>query len=503
MATSWFLENHPEWFTANSPVLVAQGDQLPPQTAVAGPIPAEARSGEGYTPASNDWFQHNAPERFARSFNSAVGIPESVQDKPSEALEGLKLAVTHPSLLASSLGEMGKGAWQAMSDTGQKAIDAWKAGHPLDAAGYAIESGIPIVGPMLAHSGEQVSSGDVAGGLGTLTGIAGPMLAGNPAVRTAAMDAAKAGTSAIAREAVKNPLVREAINATSPGIIEGMGDTLRDSPKNTPGNPQWYTKQQMIDAGADGHLSRAIRADIPIEKIDGREPTPAMEGGYKKGTPITQPIEVQYDKANDKYMLYAGNHRVTQAEVNGQGTIPAFVENPPRELLKGAGDKSTQPTQTPAGAKPIDRESILSAINAADDSNEPFGYYGLRVMTDASSELKKSSLKPSPKVGDILPDSYRWEDNYPTDERLDGTSTVEIKEATPEAIDKAIKKLKPYLGEHVVLVGSDRVLYGDDASETLLQNPKVLAVYGREGKPSSDSLPLSAKGGDWFQENKP
>lgn len=86
------------------------------------------------------------------------------------------------------------------------------------------------------------------------------------------------------------------------------------------------TQQQMIDRGADGHLRKAIETNIPINKIDGREPTPAMEGGYKKGTPIKQPVEVQYQPDTDKYILYAGNHRVTQAELNGQTTIPAFVE---------------------------------------------------------------------------------------------------------------------------------------------------------------------------------
>lgn len=101
-----------------------------------------------------------------------------------------------------------------------------------------------------------------------------------------------------------------------------------------------YTKQEMIDAGADGHLSKAVKMEIPVSEIDGREPVPAMEGGYKKGTEITQPIEVVYDKEQGKYMLYAGNHRVKQAEVNGQKTILAFVENPPKKssipaFLKG------------------------------------------------------------------------------------------------------------------------------------------------------------------------
>lgn len=90
--------------------------------------------------------------------------------------------------------------------------------------------------------------------------------------------------------------------------------------------PRRVTKAQMIERGADGFLSSAVQLDIPVSKIDGREPVPEMEGGYQPGTPITQPIEVAYDPDSDTYILYSGNHRVRQAEINGQATIPAFVE---------------------------------------------------------------------------------------------------------------------------------------------------------------------------------
>jgi hypothetical protein len=89
---------------------------------------------------------------------------------------------------------------------------------------------------------------------------------------------------------------------------------------------KWLSKDEMIKRGADGHLSRAYEAEIPVSKISGREPTPAMEGGYKKGRKITQPIEVLYQPDTGEYILFAGNHRVTQAEINGDETIKAFVE---------------------------------------------------------------------------------------------------------------------------------------------------------------------------------
>lgn len=95
------------------------------------------------------------------------------------------------------------------------------------------------------------------------------------------------------------------------------------------------TKEQMLKRGADGHLSRAYEAHIPLEKLDGLEPVPSNvdtpDGKYLPGRKITQPIEVVHDAVNDKYMVYAGNHRIAQARANGDTTIPAFVEPDSRQ----------------------------------------------------------------------------------------------------------------------------------------------------------------------------
>jgi hypothetical protein len=85
-----------------------------------------------------------------------------------------------------------------------------------------------------------------------------------------------------------------------------------------------YSKKEMIDLGASGYFGHAILKNISIDKIDGLEPTPA--GNYRSNRQIKVPIEVSYDVLNDKYILYSGNHRVTQAKMNKQSTILAFVE---------------------------------------------------------------------------------------------------------------------------------------------------------------------------------
>jgi ParB-like chromosome segregation protein Spo0J len=71
---------------------------------------------------------------------------------------------------------------------------------------------------------------------------------------------------------------------------------------------------------------------IPINKIIGREPIPAdyvdesgRERNFEEGVEIKVPIEVEYNSLNDNFVLYGGNHRVRQVEMNGDKYIKAFV----------------------------------------------------------------------------------------------------------------------------------------------------------------------------------
>lgn len=88
------------------------------------------------------------------------------------------------------------------------------------------------------------------------------------------------------------------------------------------------SKEHMLRRGADGHLDKAKERYIPVSHVIGREPVPAASEGkeYRKGQAVTQPIEVAYDHESKAYHLYAGNHRIHQAELNGDSHIRAFVQ---------------------------------------------------------------------------------------------------------------------------------------------------------------------------------
>lgn len=91
-----------------------------------------------------------------------------------------------------------------------------------------------------------------------------------------------------------------------------------------------YSQAEMIAEGAGGSLTRAYARYVPMGMIEGLEPRPSNneseDGEYHPGRPITNPVELAYDAANNVYVLYAGNHRYTQAHANHQTHILAFVE---------------------------------------------------------------------------------------------------------------------------------------------------------------------------------
>lgn len=97
---------------------------------------------------------------------------------PVTAITGLASAVRHPI-------RTGQGIVQAHVAQAGKARQAFTEGRMSEAVGHAGATLLPILGPAAADIGEQIGTGDVAGGLGRgVATVAGTALAG-PAVRGA------------------------------------------------------------------------------------------------------------------------------------------------------------------------------------------------------------------------------------------------------------------------------------------------------------------------------
>jgi hypothetical protein len=83
--------------------------------------------------------------------------------------------------------------------------------------------------------------------------------------------------------------------------------------------------------------------------------------------------------------------------------------------------------------------------------------------------LRRESYRP--EDGSVLPESM----NHETDEWLDGTSTLAVR-ATEASIARALERSKAYMGDWLVLVGSNVDRGGEDPGESLLFEPVVLLI---------------------------
>ena len=102
-------------------------------------------------------------------------------------------------------------------------------------------------------------------------------------------------------------------------------------------------------------------------------------------------------------------------------------------------------------------EAIKNIIDRIDEIQDAYdyGYIGIRV---SDNEFTK---------GEILDNSFVWVDGEATDEELDGTCAIMLKDA---------KLANAYHGSHVAIIGSDSMEYGQDLGEIILRDAEVLEV---------------------------
>lgn len=127
----------------------------------------------------HNWMAPRFSEAVAKAENSAKPLEGSAVGRflsdlgsmvnPIDMAKGIGTAIAHPIYTATGL-------VKAQGDQFVKAADSFRQGHYSEAAGHAAAGALPVVGPVAANIGEQIGSGDVAGGLGAATGLIGGSL---------------------------------------------------------------------------------------------------------------------------------------------------------------------------------------------------------------------------------------------------------------------------------------------------------------------------------------
>jgi hypothetical protein len=177
---------------------------------------------------------------------------------PISALMGLLGAVRHPINTAMDIG-------RAQVDQGQQAITAGKEGRYSEMAGHGLASLLPILGPAAAAAGEQIGSGDVAGGLGTGAGLLATM--GAPAAIRGARK-------------VASPLLNKAIPALEASANADVTTAL---------NPTRHRTKVKTERIASEVRQRGITGDI--EEVKGL----AKDQRHAVGERIDQELTIRHD----------------------------------------------------------------------------------------------------------------------------------------------------------------------------------------------------------------
>lgn len=168
--------------------------------------------------------QPGAASRFVGSFGSAIGAPERVSD----FIEGPIQGITHPVSSGKLLLDAASKSQQDLIDKAYQYQHSPGVGNKLKGLAYGLYSAIPFAGPTLAHAGEQFGTGDIAGGAGTMTGVAAPIVAGEvgPGIRAKLTAPKKVGeflqgkASDIYQQSLKPSMAR---NAPNPATIVKTG----------------------------------------------------------------------------------------------------------------------------------------------------------------------------------------------------------------------------------------------------------------------------------------
>jgi hypothetical protein len=257
-----------------------------------------------------------------------------------------------------------QGGAQARQDLGRSLIDpsvdrlnraaqAHREGRPLDAAGN-VAAAFPVIGPAVAHGIDQMREGDVAGGAGTLTGIAAPFVAG-PMTR-----ALGRGTTAV-------------LKGTTVG--EGLADTLDASANRR------LTDQMVPKVGPNKTRLGNRAAEVAPQLL--RDPDLAA---YSR-TGLADKISARLDQAIEGLDTAANNRGVSQQVKTG----PLV-----KQIDAAIADLTAQPVE--ASRVPRDQRPVPAATR----NQQLDGLTG--ELTDGQafkSEPYGTSVEPAPNTAQL------------------------------------------------------------------------------------------------------
>lgn len=187
--------------------------------------------------------QPSAASRLGNNLATGLGAMPGTNEEVKQKLVQI---ANHP---VDTTTQFAKGVLDAQGELAHKAKDAWQKGDHVGAAAYALYYLMPGIGPQLAKSGEQYSSGDIAGGLGTNLAVAGQLAAGKLAPAAVAEEpgfAAAEATNAKTALAGKAPVTTSASELAPTGkVLKDTGETIKSDLEQKPAGQYPHTPEDV------------------------------------------------------------------------------------------------------------------------------------------------------------------------------------------------------------------------------------------------------------------
>lgn len=267
--------------------------------------PAETAAAEAQPSAASRFFS-NAGEML----------------NPVTAAKGIYQAVRHPLDTAGAIYDM-------QAEQFGKASGAFQQGRYSEMLGHGMAGVLPLVGPAAASAGEQIASGDVAGGMGRSAGLLAPAVGMGVAKGVVKRQARKGAPAVLEREAAQQVSQR----VLAPGNVAFKGKAEAIAPEVLRRGMKGG-REELAQAADEGMAEAGSRIDDAINAA----------GGPSAGV-IVNPIVAQLERKINSMLIngepiqgtegrIAGlRARIAQLERTAQ-TQPASTVRPPAAPIR-------------------------------------------------------------------------------------------------------------------------------------------------------------------------
>lgn len=353
---------------------------------------------------STDPNAGTTPEVKSRAQRFGEGFVRNIlpSTRAADYIEGPKYAAQHPvdsiSLVLKALWDAHAGQAQQTAESAKGIANAQTLGEQLRATsetlGHGLATVLPGVGPAAAAAGEQIGSGDIAGGLGAATGILAPSAVGM---------ARGTKPAQMVGERLHGRAVEQYSQALNPTKISTKVQTQRIVPEALRRGVKARDLQKLEEVASEQSAKAGQRvAETYAPHMDKTSDTMALvdkledaKSDYRDTTPDGRTINTvpervdAIQKLQDKLMEY-GDTISVRSRLKLKRNLDEIVNNSKGFVTEDVGVKAWAARE----GRSVLRENLMDDVPNIDNINADYSFWeSLEDITHASNQRKTGQKK--------------------------------------------------------------------------------------------------------------